>query len=375
MSTASSIKMNFAERDIELTRRALDLAAAGIGLVSPNPLVGCVIVSADGEIVGEGTYIYDNVTHAEVIALEQAGEKAKGGTAYVSLEPHSHHGKTPPCTEALISAGIKRVVCPIEDPNPLVSGRGFEALRNAGVKVISGILADKATKQNEKFICWHKKQRPFVHLKLAMSIDGRISVDNSVSTALSGDEARKRVHDLRHEYDAILIGGNTAIVDNPVLTDRSGKPRRRPLVRVVLDNQLRLSAVSNLISSASDTPTVVFTNSHDAGKVSVLSAMGAEVVVTPMGGRDLNGVLEELKNRDIQSVLVEGGSEIAGSFLDARLVDKFSFITAPLVIGGREAPNAISGAGASSLSEALRLIDISIERRGEDIELTGYPTL
>ncbi len=367
--------MNFAERDIELTRRALDLAAAGVGLVSPNPLVGCVIVSADGEIVGEGTYIYDNVTHAEVIALEQAGENAKGGTAYVSLEPHSHHGKTPPCTEALISAGIKRVVCPIEDPNPLVSGRGFEALRNAGIEVVSGILADEATKQNEKFICWHKKQRPFVHLKLAMSIDGRISVDNSVSTALSGEEARKRVHDLRHEYDAILIGGNTAIVDNPVLTDRSGKPRRRPLVRVVLDNQLRLSAVSNLISSASDTPTVVFTNSHDAGKVSVLSAMGAEVVVTPMGGRDLNGVLEELKNRDIQSVLVEGGSEIAGSFLDARLVDKFSFITAPLVIGGREAPNAISGAGASSLSEALRLIDISIERRGEDIELTGYPTL
>lgn len=351
----------------------MELAAVGVGLVSPNPLVGCVIVSADGEIVGEGTYIYDDITHAEVIALEQAGEKAKGGTAYVSLEPHSHHGKTAPCTQALINAGIKRVVCPIEDPNPLVSGRGFEELRKAGVVVITGILADEATKENEKFICWHKKQRPFVHLKLAMSIDGRISLNHSVSTALSGDEARKRVHELRHEHDAILVGGNTAIVDNPILTDRSGKPRRRPLVRVVLDNQLRLSAVSNLISTASETPTIVFTNSDDAGKLSVLQALGAEVVVSPLGGRDLKGVLDELKSRDIQSVLVEGGSEIAGAFCDAKLVDKVTFIAAPIIIGGREAPNAIGGPGANSLAEAMRLKDISVERLGEDIEITGYP--
>ena len=151
----------------------MDLAARGIGLVSPNPLVGCVIVSADGEVVGEGTYTYDDLVHAEAIALEQAGDRASGGTAYVSLEPHDHHGKTPPCTEALINAGIKRVVCPIEDPNPLVSGRGFQRLRNAGVEVVTGILADEASRLNEKFICWHKYQRPFVHLKLAMSLDGQ----------------------------------------------------------------------------------------------------------------------------------------------------------------------------------------------------------
>ena len=359
--------------DIELSRRSLDLAAAGIGLVSPNPLVGCIIVSADGEIVGEGTYIYDNVTHAEIIALDQAGERAKGGTAYVSLEPHSHHGKTGPCTEALINAGIKRVVCPIEDPNPLVSGRGFEALRNAGVEVVTGILAVEASKQNEKFICWHTKQRPFVHLKLAMSLDGRISLNRSVSSALSGDDAVKRVHDFRHEHDAILIGGNTAIVDNPILTDRSGKARRRPLTRVVLDNQLRLSAVSNLISSAGETPTIIFTNSNDPGKLSVLRTLGADVVVSPMGGRDLKGVLAELKNRDIQSVLVEGGSEIAGAFCDAKLVDKITLIVAPMIIGGREAPNAVGGSGADSLAEALRLNDISIKRLGDDIEITGYP--
>src|SRR5580765_2846384 len=225
--------------DIHFSRLALELAANAIGLVSPNPLVGCVIVSVDGEIAGEGTYTSDGITHAEVIALEYSGHLAKGGTAYISLEPHDHHGKTPPCTEALINAGIKRVVCPIEDPNPLVSGRGFERLRQAGIEVVTGILADEASNLNEKFICWHKKQRPFVHLKLAMSLDGRISLNRSVSTALSGDEARKRVQDIRHEHDAILIGANTAVADNPSLTDRSGKPRRRPLFRIVLDNRLR----------------------------------------------------------------------------------------------------------------------------------------
>jgi len=361
------------DTDIDLTRKALELAASGVGLVSPNPLVGCVIVSPSGEIVGEGTYTYAGITHAEVIALAQAGEKARGGTAYVSLEPHDYQGKTPPCTEALINAGIRRVVCPIEDPNPLVSGKGFDRLRQAGIEVLTGILAVEASKLNEKFICWHKKQRPFVHLKLAMSLDGRISLNNSVSTALSGDEARKRVQDIRHEHDAILIGGNTAFVDNPSLTDRSGKPRRRPLARVVLDNQLRLSAVSHLISTASETPTIVFTNSNDAGKLSVLRALGADVVVSPMGGRDLKGVLAELKARNIQSVLVEGGTEIAGAFCDARLVDKLTFIAAPIIIGGREAPNAIGGTGADTLADALQLDDISVSQLGDDIEITGYP--
>ncbi|MEK7857004.1 MAG: bifunctional diaminohydroxyphosphoribosylaminopyrimidine deaminase/5-amino-6-(5-phosphoribosylamino)uracil reductase RibD, partial [Acidobacteriota bacterium] len=215
--------------DENCTSRAIELARAGVGLVSPNPLVGCVIYSADGQSVGEGTYIKDNVVHAEAIALEQAGDRARSGTAYVSLEPHDHHGKTPPCTEALINAGIKRVVCPIEDPNPLVSGKGFARLREAGIEVVTGILAEEASRLNEKFICWHKRSRPFVHLKLAMSLDGRISLGNSVSTALSGDAARDRVKKLRHEQDSIIICANTAVVDNPSLTDRSGMPRRRSL--------------------------------------------------------------------------------------------------------------------------------------------------
>jgi len=360
-------------QDAAATFFALRLAEQGIGLTSPNPLVGCVIVDTYGEVVGEGAYIYDDVVHAEAVALAQAGAKANGGTAYVSLEPHDHKGRTQPCTEALINAGIKRVICPIEDPNPLVSGRGFQRLRAAGVEVVTGIYAEEATRQNEKFICWHKKQRPFVHLKLAMSLDGRISLHDSVSTALSSEAALKRVHELRHEHDAILIGGNTAFVDNPSLTDRSGKPRRRPLVRVVLDNQLRLSEVSHLISTSSETPTIVFTSSTDAGKLSVLRALGADVVDSPMGGRDLNGVLAELKRRDIQSVLVEGGSQVAGAFCDAGLVDKLTMLVAPVVIGGNSAPNAIGGDGVDRLADAMKLGDISVERLGDDIEITGYP--
>ena len=261
---------NFSEFDIKMTRRALELAAIGVGRVSPSPLVGCVIVAENGEIVGEGTYIFENVTHAEVFALKQAGKKRKAATAYVSLEPHAHTGRTKPCTEALINAGIKRVVCPIEDPNPLVSGKGFQVLRENGIEVVTGILREEAAKLNEKFCVWHQKSRPFVHLKLAMSLDGRISLKNSVSTTLSGKESAKRVQDLRHEHDAILVGGNTAFVDNPSLTDRSGKPRRRKLVRVVLDNRLQIPLDSTLVNTAKETPTLIVSNSNDDEKIEKL---------------------------------------------------------------------------------------------------------
>lgn len=357
--------------DLEFTQRALALAARGVGLVSPNPLVGCVIV-ADGDIVGKGTYTYDGVTHAEVLALEAAGERARGATAYVSLEPHSHHGKTAPCTEALIDAGIKRVVCPIEDPNPLVSGKGFAALRAAGVEVVTGILEKEASALNEKFSCWHKKGRPFVHLKLAASLDGRISLSSSVSTYLSSEEARNRVQALRHEYDAILIGGQTAAVDDPSLTDRSGRPRRRPLVRVVLDGHLATPLNGRLVQTARETPTMIFT-SESGDAVEKFVSAGVEVISSEHGGHDLDLVLSELRKRDLQSVLVEGGSAVAGSFRDAGLIDKLSIIFAPLVIGGDEAPNAFAGVGAAAISDALRLSSVAVSLLGRDIEVTGYP--
>lgn len=365
------MNQNFSQFDLEMTQRALELASFGVGQVSPSPLVGCVIVDKNGEIVGEGSYIYENVTHAEVLALEQAGEKARGGTAYVSLEPHVHFGRTKPCTEALINAGIKRVVCPIEDPNPLVSGKGFAVLRENGIEVVTGILQAEAERQNEKFIHWHKFGRPFVHLKLAMSLDGRISVHNSISTALSSVEAKNRVQDLRHEHDAILVGGNTALVDNPNLTDRSGKSRRRKLVRVILDNRLNIPLESILVETAVDTPTIVFSNSDDSDKIEKLKSKSVEVI--EHDARDLAEVLNQLKKRELQSVLVEGGTAIAGSFVDAKLVDKVSFIYAPLIIGGNSAPNAIGGKGVEDLSSALKLKDVEIIEHGNDFEVTGYP--
>ena len=363
----------FTETDVQHTKRALELARRGIGLVSPNPLVGCVIVAEDGSVVGEGTYIKSDVIHAEVVALEQAGNRARGGTAYVSLEPHDHHGKTPPCTEVLISAGIRRVVCPIEDPNPLVSGKGFERLRAAGIEIATGILQPEAAKLNEKFITWHKKGRPFVHLKLAVSLDGRISLKDSVSTALSGDTARRRVQELRHEHDAILVGSNTAAVDNPSLTDRSGKARRRPLARVILDNRLRLPVDSTLATTTDVAPTLLFTNCIDPEAVCRLAKTGVEVLPISGGARNLALVLEELKQREIQSILVEGGTGVAGAFVDAGLVDKVTLIYSPIIIGGSEAPVAIGGKGATELSEALRLTDIEITQHGDDVEVTGYP--
>jgi len=360
------------ETDVLHISRAVELAGRGVGLVSPSPLVGCVIVSEDGEVVGEGTYVRDNVVHAELIALERAGSKAAGGTAYVSLEPHDHHGKTPPCTEALINAGIKRVVCPIEDPNPLVSGKGFQRLRDAGIEVSVGLLAEEATRLNEKFICWHKKGRPFVHLKLAMSLDGRISLKNSVSTALSGEAARKRVQELRHEHDAILVGSNTAITDNPSLTDRSGLPRRRPLARIVLDNRLRLPLDSTLATTTDEAPTIVFTNNIDPDDVFSLTDKGVQVIPVEGGARNIGGFLEELKKLEIQSVLVEGGTEVAGAAIEAGVVDKVTFIISPIIIGGYDAPVAIGGKGADTLADAFRLTNIEITLHGEDIEITGY---
>ncbi|MFV0388682.1 MAG: bifunctional diaminohydroxyphosphoribosylaminopyrimidine deaminase/5-amino-6-(5-phosphoribosylamino)uracil reductase RibD [Pyrinomonadaceae bacterium] len=357
--------------DFEMTRRALELASKGAGLVSPSPLVGCVIVASNGKIVGEGTFLYENVVHAEKIALEQAGARARGGTAYISLEPHNYMGRTQPCTDLLINAGIRRVVSTIEDPNPRVRGKGFAQLREAGVEVVTGVLEKEAYIQNEKFIGWHQNGRPFVHLKLAESLDGRISLNESVSTAITGGAARERVHALRHEYDAILIGANTAVVDNPNLTDRSGRARRLPLTRVVLDTNLSVNLKSRLVQTANEIPTIVVSDANNPKKIEELSNCG--VTVISENPRDLPAVIERLNVAGIQSVLVEGGSQIAGSFIDSRLVDKVTFFIAPLIIGGKKAPTAICGNGVDSIESALRLRDVSFVQHGADFEISGYP--
>ena len=327
--------------------RALELSLKGIGLVSPGPLVGCVVVSANGEIVGEGFYVFEEVKHAETIALEQAGERARGGTAYVSLEPHAHRGRTLPCTDALLAAGIKRVVAPIEDLNPKVSGKGFAHLRAAGISVETGLLQEQAAQINEAYLHYMSTGLPFVHLKLAVSLDGKIATRTRDSHWISGPESRARAHELRHQYDAILIGAGTAMTDDPLLTDRSGLPRRRPLVRVILADAL--SPNSQLATTASEAPVILF------------------------GESDLRVVLKELGNRSIQSVLVEGGSTVAGEFIDAGLVNKVTFFIAPKIVGGTDAPSALGGKGVEMMSDALELENVTVTRRGKDIEVTGYP--
>src|SRR5882762_108295 len=235
----SDTTVEWSETDRLMMRRALDLAERGVGQVSPGPLVGCVTVDDAAQIVGEGFYLYGGLKHAETLALEQAGERARGGTAYVSLEPHAHFGRTPPCTDALIAAGIRRVVAPIEDPNPQVSGKGFEHLSSVGIEVRTGVLAAEAERLNEKYLHFIRTGRPFVHLKLAVSLDGKIATRTGDSRWIAGPEARARAHELRHDCDAIMVGAGTVVIDDPLLTDRSGNARRRPLVRVVLDDRLR----------------------------------------------------------------------------------------------------------------------------------------
>jgi len=330
-----------------MMKRALELSLKGVGQVSPGPLVGCVVVDPSGEIAGEGFYLFEDVKHAETIALELAGQRARGGTAYVSLEPHAHHGRTPPCTDALISAGIKRVVAPIEDLNPKVSGKGFAHLRAAGITVETGLLQQEAAQINEAYLHYMSTGLPFVHLKLAVSLDGKIATRTGDSHWITGPESRARAHELRHQYDAILVGAGTVITDDPLLTDRSGLPRRRPLVRVVLASAL--SPDSKLATTASEAPVILF------------------------GESDLAGVLKELGSRSIQSVLVEGGSTVAGEFVDAGLVNKVTFFIAPKIVGGTDAVSAVGGRGVEKMSAALELDHVTVTPRGKDIEVTGYP--
>lgn len=351
-----------------MMRRALELAARGVGLTSPGPLVGCVITNGDG-IVGEGFYDYENVKHAETIALEQAGADARAGTAFISLEPHAHHGRTPPCTEALIKAAIKRVVAPIEDANPKVSGRGFAHLRAAGVEVGTGLLANEANRLNEAYIHFMQTGRPFVHLKLAVSLDGKIATRTGDSRWIAGEESRSGAHDLRHRYDAILVGSGTVVTDDPLLSDRSGKPRRRPLVRVVLDERRRLPTDSQLSQTARETPVLLCT-SGDA-ETPELEKLGVELIHED--SRDLAAMLTELGKREIQSLLVEGGGTVAGAFLDAGLISKVTFFVAPMIIGGRDAPGSVAGVGAEKIADAFQLEDVEIVQRGRDVEITGYP--
>jgi diaminohydroxyphosphoribosylaminopyrimidine deaminase/5-amino-6-(5-phosphoribosylamino)uracil reductase len=363
--------------DLAYLQRTLELAAQGQGLVSPNPLVGSVVVK-DGAICGSGYHRYDDLKHAEVWALEETGERARGATVYVNLEPCSHEGagkRTPPCVQALIQAGVKRVVAAMVDPNPQVNGRGFAQLRAAGIEVAVGALEAEAQRLNEKFVKYVTTGLPFVHLKTACSLDGRIATRTGESKWITGVAARAAAQALRHAYDAILVGIGTVLADDPLLTDRTGLARHRPLARVVLDTRLRIPLDSQLAQTAREFPLLVFANQIEARRRALLEARGVNVIACELqdGRLALSQVLRELGTRQLASVIVEGGAEVAGALVENRLLDKASFFLAPKIIGGRAAFPAIGGGGFERLSEALQLRDVTVTPHGADFELTGYP--
>jgi diaminohydroxyphosphoribosylaminopyrimidine deaminase/5-amino-6-(5-phosphoribosylamino)uracil reductase len=355
--------------------RALQLARRGQGRVEPNPMVGCVLVG-NGRVLAEGFHRYYGGPHAEVEALRRAAKAGvrgvRGCTAYVTLEPCNHHGKTPPCTEALIAAGVGRVIAAHRDPFPQVAGNGFRRLREAGVEVASGLLADEAAELNAPFLTRVVSGRPYVIAKWAQSLDGKIATPQGDSKWISGEPARRLVHRLRARVDAIAVGLNTVLADDPQLTARD-VPLRRVAARVVFDSRLRIPRDARLVATALATPTWVMTT-HDAfgrnaSRVKSLTSRGVEVIPcrSAKGRVAIPDALKKLAQRGCTNLLVEGGSELFGAFQDAGAVDELMVFTAPVILGGRAARTPIAGLGAGRVAQAVRLRQCRTKRVGNDL--------
>jgi diaminohydroxyphosphoribosylaminopyrimidine deaminase / 5-amino-6-(5-phosphoribosylamino)uracil reductase len=369
-------------------REALDLARQGIGLASPNPCVGAVIADPSGEVVGRGFHTYEGLKHAEVLAIAEAGDRALGGTLYLNLEPCSHQGRTGPCADAVIAAGIKRVYAAMQDPNPLVSGEGFHRMAAAGVEVNVGLLEAQAKYLNEAFAKHVRTKMPLVTLKAGMTLDGKIAPPPGESvnpTALgaatvqpgwiTSPEARAHVHELRHQSDAIMVGVGTVIADDPLLTDRSGQKRRRRLLRVILDSRLRLPLESRLVKTAND-DLVVFCSFAEEKRKAELERRGIRVYQVAQakqnGHPDLEHVMRRLGEMEITSVLVEGGANVNWVALEAGLVDKVFLYYAPKILAGTGSVPFAGGRGFGAMSDAAQVKNIRLHRFGEDFAVEGY---
>ena len=338
--------------DEKYIKLALDLAKKAKGITSPNPCVGAVIVK-DGKVAGKGFHRFAGGPHAEIYALRQAGKKAEGATMYVSLEPCSHYGRTPPCTDAIIRSGIRRVVAAIKDPNPVNNGRGLRILRSRGIKTDVGFLEAEARELNEDFIKYITKKMPFVAVKVAESLDGKIATRTGDSKWITGDKAREFVHKLRSEHDAVMVGAWTVLKDDPLLTARvKGKRVKQPL-RIILAGRTKIPY-----------------------KARILNSKGGNVVIAATkeknGRVDIRSLLGELAKREITSVLIEGGGETVASALEAGLVDKIYFFIAPKIIGGRKATTSVEGEGVEKAGKAIRLKQMSFRKIGDDLLIEGY---
>ena len=366
-------------------RQAFDLARLGTGLTSPGARVGAVIADSNGKFAGAGFYTFDGIKHAEVLALEQAGSRAIGGTVYLNLEPHCHQGRTPPCTDAIIAAGITRVVAAMADPNPKVAGKGFDQLRAAGIAVEIGPFEAEARRINEAFARHILTRLPLVTLKSGMTLDGKIAgpQGGSVNAPLAADrwvtsaEARAHAQSLRHESDAILVGAGTIVADDPLLTDRTGRPRRRPLLRVVLDSRLRCPLESRLVKTAKD-DVLIFCSFAEEKKRGMLEERGIRVEQVPLGSNSNDGrpdfaeIIARLGELEITSLLIEGGALVNWAALAAGVVDKVFLYYAPKILAGSGSVPFAGGEGFRRLSEAAEVKDIVLHRFGEDFAVEGY---
>ncbi len=360
-------------QDAYWMRRALELARRGIGLCSPNPVVGCVILDLAGQVVGEGWHEYDLIDHAEVVALREArqhaSERLRGGTAYVTLEPCNHTGRTPPCTGALIDAGLARVVAATGDPNPNVAGGGMAALAAAGIETAVGVCEAEARRLNEGFARWSRHKRPFVLMKVAMSLDGRIAPPTGMHAAresfwITSEAARAAVQPLRWQADAAMVGVDTVVADDPMLTDRSGLRRRRPLLRIVLDSALRMPLDSKMVATAQN-DVVIYTVSNDEQRAGALCERGVRVeVLSAEAGRvPLGKVLDQLGQEGILTLLTETGTRLNTALLSAGLVDRVHLFVSPQIMGSDAVP-AFRG-----MASFVRMTDVEVERYGNDLGL------
>lgn len=360
---------------MDYMQQALSLAKLALGHASPNPAVGAVVVK-EGVIVGEGYTQPPGFAHAEVVALQQAGGKAKGATMYVTLEPCSHYGRTPPCTQAIIAAGIAEVHLSMIDPNPLVCGRGKAGLEVAGIRTVLGEYEEEAQGINESYVKFIAGGMPFILAKFAMSLDGKIATKTGDSRWISGEESRRYVHYLRHQVDAIMVGVNTIIADDPQLTARAGKEggqaEKQPL-RIIVDSKGRTPPTARVLQMPGKT-LIAVARGIEPAKAGALTQAGAEVLQVPSREErvDLVELLRVLGKREVTSLLVEGGATLFGSLFEQDLVDKLLVFIAPIIIGGGEAKSSVGGKGVEKVAQAMSLTRVKVEKLGDDVLISGY---
>ena len=361
----------FQDFDEQMMARAISLARNGLGRTSPNPLVGAVIVR-DGRIVAEGWHRKAGTPHAEIHALNMAGELARGATVYVSLEPCAHYGRTGPCARALVEAGVSRVVVAMTDPNPKVAGKGIAILQEAGIEVTTGVLEQEARQLNEVFLKWMTTGLPFVALKTAMTLDGKIATAAGQSQWITNEASRYETHRLRDIYDGILVGINTALADNPSLTTRLKEYQGRNPVRIVVDSRARLPLTAKLVTDGAARTIVAVTEQASAERVEALRSAGVEIIVAGSSNHvDMQSLMEQLGAMKISSLLVEGGGSVNFSLLQAGLVDRVYAFIAPKLVGGRDALTPVEGEGFQELDRAVELENIQLRQLGSDVLLTG----